>query len=99
MLLVHGTISDCREYIPSKLYEYLWMGRPVIALTYQNPQLDQLVIERGGYVARGDQPEEVSGVIERAYTDWLNNSLPTTKLPAIGVEQAVNRILDEVAKL
>lgn len=99
LLLVHGTISDCREYIPSKLYEYLWMGRPVIALTYQNPQLDQLVIERGGYVARGDQPEEVSGVIERAYTDWLNNSLPTTKLPAIGVEQAVNRILDEVAKL
>ena len=99
LLLVHGTISDCREYIPSKLYEYLWMGRPVIALTYQNPQLDQLVIERGGYVARGDQPEEVSGVIERAYTDWLNNSLPTTKLPAIGVEQAINRILDEVAKL
>ena len=29
LLLVHGTISDCREYIPSKLYEYLWTGRPV----------------------------------------------------------------------
>ena len=98
LLLVHGTISDCREYIPSKLYEYLWTSRPVIALTYQNPQLDQLVKERGGYVARGDQADEVTGVIERAYTDWKNNRLPTSSLPAVGVKQAVNRILDEVAK-
>ena len=98
LLLVHGTISDCREYIPSKLYEYLWTGRPVIALTYQNPQLDQLVKERDGYVARGDQAEEVTGVIERAYTDWQHNRLPTSSLPAVGVEQAVNRILDEVKR-
>lgn len=96
LLLVHGTISDCSEYIPSKLYEYLWTGRPVIALTYQNPQLDQLVSERGGYVARGDQPAEVLAVFERAYMDWRNNSLSTSRLPAIGVQQAVNRILEEM---
>ncbi len=98
LLLVHGTISDCREYIPSKLYEYLWTGRPVIALTYQNPQLDQLVTERGGYVAPGDQIEDIVHVLEHAYFDWEADRLPTSRLPAIGVQQAVTRILDEVSK-
>ncbi|MBU4046250.1 MAG: hypothetical protein KJ572_07885, partial [Gammaproteobacteria bacterium] len=37
LLLVHGSIDDCREYIPSKLYEYFWARRPVIALTHENP--------------------------------------------------------------
>lgn len=96
LLLVHGTISDCREYIPSKLYEYLWTGRPVIALTYQNPQLDQLVLEHGGYVAHGDQTEEVVGALERAYADWIADRLPVSKIPAIGVEQAVLQILNKV---
>jgi hypothetical protein len=99
LLLLHGTISDCREYIPSKLYEYLWARRPIIALTYQNTQLDQMITERSGYLAHADQPTEVMHVIEQAYTDWLNNRLPISAIPAIGVEQAVNQILHEVSAL
>lgn len=98
LLLVHGTISDCREYIPSKLYEYFWTGRPVIALTYQNPQLDQLVLERGGYVARGDSDGEILRVLERVYNDWLGNRLSLTSVNAIDVQQAVNKILDQVSR-
>lgn len=98
LLLLHGTIAECSEYIPSKLYEYIWTARPVIALTYQNPQLDQLVSERGGYVAHADQPAEVLRVIEQAYTDWKNGRLPTSAMPAIGVQQAVDRILAEVRR-
>ena len=99
MLLVHGTISDCREYIPSKLYEYLWTGRPIIALTYQNPQLDQLVSERSGYVAHGDQAEDIVRILERAYVDWAADRIPISKLPAIGVQQAVTEILKKVSCL
>lgn len=98
LLLLHGTIAECSEYIPSKLYEYIWTNRPIIALTYRNPQLDQLVSERSGYVAHADQPDEVLSVIEQAYMDWQNNRLPTSSLSAIGVEQAVTRILYEVSK-
>jgi glycosyltransferase involved in cell wall biosynthesis len=93
LLLVHGVISDCSEYIPSKLYEYLWTGRPVIALTYQNPQLDSLVYERNGYVASGDNQEQIVDVLSRAYANWQNNNLPLPQLPAIGVQQAVQSIL------
>jgi hypothetical protein len=99
LLLLHGTISDCREYIPSKLYEYFWAQRPIIALTYQNPQLDQMIIERDGYLAHADQPEEVLRVIERAYSDWQNNRIKVSSIPAIGVEQAVDKILHEVSSL
>jgi hypothetical protein len=60
--------------------------------------LDQLVIERGGYVARGDSPEDIVRTLEQAYADWAADRLPTSKLPAIGVQQAVNRILDEVSR-
>jgi glycosyltransferase involved in cell wall biosynthesis len=93
LLLVHGTISDCSEYIPSKLYEYLWTGRPVIALTYQNPQLNQLVSERNGYVASGDNPQQVLHVLSTAYFNWQEDRLPNSQLPAIGVQQAVKSIL------
>ncbi len=97
LLLIHGVISDCSEYIPSKLYEYFWAARPVIALTYQNLQLDQLVLERGGYVAQGDKTEDIVRVLALAYTDWEGDCLPVSKLPAIGVQQAVAKILDKVA--
>jgi hypothetical protein len=93
LLLVHGTISDCSEYIPSKLYEYLWTGRPVIALTYQNPQLDQLILERNGYVASGDNSGQILAALTAAYSDWKEDHLPQPGLPAIGVDQAVHSIL------
>ena len=51
LLLVHGAITDCAEYIPSKLYEYFWARRPVLAFTHRNAQLDALVLEHGGWVA------------------------------------------------
>jgi endonuclease V-like protein UPF0215 family len=81
------------------LYEYFWAQRPIIALTYQNPQLDQMIIERDGYLAHADQPEEVLRVIERAYSDWQNNRIKVSSIPAIGVEQAVDKILHEVSSL
>jgi len=60
---VARTIPECSEYIPSKLYEYIWTTRPIIALTYQNPQLDQLVPSANGYVAHADQPADVQGCL------------------------------------
>ena len=94
LLLVHGTISDCREYIPSKLYEYLWTGRPVLALTYQNLQLDQLVHQYGGYVASGDRQEEIIATIERAFSKWEAGDLCNSGKPGIGVQQAVTKIIE-----
>lgn len=43
LLLLHGEDAMCAEYIPSKLYEYLWMQRPIVALVHHNTQMLYLV--------------------------------------------------------
>lgn len=93
LLLVHGNIEDCREYIPSKFYEYLWAGRPIIALTYKNTQLDRMLAERGSYIAASDRQDEIVAALQRAFGDWKENRLPRPSVPAIGVGQAVDAIL------
>ncbi len=97
LLLMHGMIPECPEYIPSKIYEYFWARRPVLALTWRNPQLDRLVVEHGGYVAATDDHVAVLGAIDRVYADWLAGCLTVSPevSPPLGVEQAVLRILDE----
>jgi hypothetical protein len=51
LLLVHGDDPMCAEYIPSKLYEYLWMQRPLIATAHDNPQMATLIKSQGHQVA------------------------------------------------
>jgi hypothetical protein len=97
LLLVHGSIEDCREYIPSKLYEYFWAGRPVIALTYNNPQLDNMLSERNYYNAASDRQDEIVAIIAQAYADWKEDRLPKTSVPPIGTKQSVDAILDALA--
>ncbi|HEY6093498.1 MAG TPA: glycosyltransferase [Gallionellaceae bacterium] len=93
LLMVHGNLEDTREYIPSKVYEYFWTGRPIIALTHQNPQLDRMLHERNCYVADYDDVAGAASLLEKAYADWRANRLPLSDVPAIGTEQAVDGIL------
>jgi glycosyltransferase involved in cell wall biosynthesis len=43
LLLLHGEEPICEEYIPSKLYEYLWMQRPILAVVFRNQQMATLI--------------------------------------------------------
>jgi hypothetical protein len=43
LLLLHGTVPFCEEYIPSKMYEYLWTQRPILALVWRNPQMERML--------------------------------------------------------
>jgi len=47
LLLLHGIEPICAEYIPSKMYEYLWMQRPILALVHRNPQMADLLRREG----------------------------------------------------
>ena len=47
LVLLHGNDPFCEEYIPSKLFEYLWSKRPIIGLVWNNPQLTKILQERG----------------------------------------------------
>jgi hypothetical protein len=99
LLMMHGDIAEAREYIPSKLYEYFWARRPVLALTCENAQLETLVVGHGGWVA---PTREVAAVVEAfaaAIGRWRNGGLPDVSVPPVTVADAVARILAAVERI
>jgi glycosyltransferase involved in cell wall biosynthesis len=79
LLLLHGTEPICSEYIPSKMYEYLWMQRPIVATVHDNAQmstilrgLGHVVVESGG---GGNIVGDLSSVVQTLMNQWSNNGL------------------------
>jgi glycosyltransferase involved in cell wall biosynthesis len=96
LILLHGNDEWCAEYIPSKFYDYLWTGRPIWGITHRNPQLDQMLLERGAYLSAEGDSEGISIALERIWLDWQTKSLIEPIWRPIGVDQAVNSILTQV---
>lgn len=93
LLMMHGQVPECAEYIPSKLYDYLWAHRPVLAFTWRNPQLDALVMARGGFVAPTDRPEAIEAALEAAVDAWREDRLAPPTAGPLSVEEAVSTIV------
>ncbi len=96
LLLLHGEHAACEEYIPSKVYEYFWTGRPILALTHNNPQLDSLIKERAGYLCAATDPASIDQAIHRLWSDWQAKRLPTPPASPVTVEQTVRTIMGEI---
>jgi glycosyltransferase involved in cell wall biosynthesis len=83
LLLLHGNEPICAEYIPSKLYEYLWMQRPILALVHRNPQMESLLMKEGHTVVKVSDQENSSPVMTNLlassllglYENWAANNL------------------------
>jgi hypothetical protein len=99
LILLHGNDEWCAEYIPSKLYDYLWTGRPIWGITHRNPQLDQMLLDRGAYLSPQNDPQAVAFALERIWLDWKSRQLIEPKWLPVGVDQAAYRILSEVNAL
>jgi hypothetical protein len=96
LILLHGNDEWCAEYIPSKFYDYLWTGRPIWGITHRNPQLDQMLLDRGAYLSPQLDPEAIEISLERIWLDWKGKRLIEPTWKPIGVDQAVNTILTQV---
>jgi glycosyltransferase involved in cell wall biosynthesis len=98
LILLHGNDEWCAEYIPSKLYDYLWTGRPIWGITHRNPQLDQMLLERSAYLSPQDDISALELALERIWLDWKKQQLADPKCLPVGVDQAVYRILAQVSE-
>ena len=96
LILLHGNDEWCAEYIPSKFYEYLWTGRPIWGITHRNPQLDEMLSERGAYLSHEGDTEGIGMALERIWLDWQKRGLIEPKWLPLGVDQAVKQILAEI---
>ncbi|WP_296443129.1 glycosyltransferase [Rhodoferax sp. UBA5149] len=66
LLLLHGEDVICSEYFPSKLYEYLWMQRPILAVVHRNPQMAALIRGQGHAVVLSDEDGTGSSAVSSA---------------------------------
>jgi hypothetical protein len=96
LILLHGNDEWCAEYIPSKLYDYLWTGRPIWGITHRNPQLDQMLLDRSAYLSPQSDAEAVEIALERIWLDWKNQQLIEPRWLPVGVDQATFRILSVI---
>jgi hypothetical protein len=86
LLLLHGEDPLCEEYIPSKLYEYLWMQRPILSIVHRNPQMAAMIRGEGHSVVEtgrsmGDSGHDavaqpLAGELEQLYELWRSKGLP-----------------------
>ena len=99
LLLLHGEDPICAEYIPSKLYEYLWMRRPILAVVHENPQMAAILSEQGHSVSSSNMDEvdlsrrymPLANAVEHRLDQWLldldefdEGSSPYTTEAAVG---------------
>ncbi len=76
LLLLHGTVPFCEEYIPSKMYEYLWTQRPILALVWHNPQMERMLRELGHWAVAADNADEIARALDELYKRWMQDKLP-----------------------
>lgn len=94
LLLLHGTEPICAEYIPSKLYEYLWMQRPILATVHGNPQMMQMLLALGHIVVVQDAPRRLYEALEILLERVRGEGLPdSAKMSPYTTEAAVRQLI------
>lgn len=76
LLLLHGEDAFCQEYYPSKLYEYLWMQRPILGVVHDNADLEQLLRDHGHLAVRADDQEGLVRALKGLLARWESGGLP-----------------------
>ena len=75
LVILHGSGFICEEYIPSKVYEYLLTGRPVLALTPATSELGRIVLECGHWVVDPDDVHAIKDALAECIMQWESGAL------------------------
>jgi hypothetical protein len=83
LILLHGQQPVCEEYIPSKLYEYLWMGPTVLGAVWNNPELESILLAQGHMAIRADDTDQYAIGISMLLSTWksMKPSSPARSSP------------------
>lgn len=98
LLLLHGTVPFCEEYIPSKMYEYLWTQRPLLALVWHNPQMERMLRELGHWAVAADDADSIAAALEDLYTRWMKDDLADSGIASPYTAEAATRQIFALAR-
>lgn len=94
LLLIHGIDTFASQYIPSKVYEYLMVGRPIIGLAGMDSELARILAANGHRVVDSDNWRELARVMASTIKTWEKDGLPDCAVErSFTVEDAVKKIL------
>ncbi|CCK79415.1 glycosyltransferase [Desulfobacula toluolica] len=95
LILVHGNdIFRCHEYIPSKLYDYMLVKRPILGLTHPGSELQHMLEQNGLIAADSQNPTQIKTSINDLVEQWKNNGLPDLEHASpLTVESAVRQLM------
>jgi hypothetical protein len=97
LLLLHGTIPVCEEYIPSKMYEYLWTQRQILALVWHNQQMEHMLRELGHWAVKADDADSVASALEELHARWMQDDLADSGAPSPYTSEAATRQVIDLA--
>ena len=75
VLVLLQASEDTRALVPAKLYEYLRLGRPVLALTLAGEVSALLSRTAGGFAVDPVDVEQLASVLAALYRDWSSGTL------------------------
>jgi hypothetical protein len=75
LLLIQNLENVSTETIPSKVYEYLLAQKPILGLVHHNPELTEMLQQRGHFVAEGDNVDAVKNRILEIHKQWKKGNL------------------------
>jgi hypothetical protein len=94
LVLLHGSDPFCEEYIPSKLFEYLWTKRPILGLIWRNKQLERIFDERGHIAVNALDVEQTKLHLLHLIQQWQNRMLlDNENSEPFKVQDAVSQIV------
>jgi glycosyltransferase involved in cell wall biosynthesis len=100
LLLIQNTDDVSFETIPSKVYEYLHSGRPILALVYRNAELQTILETMGHLVVQADDTAGIKKALEAHIAKWREGKLKPSDVPSpYTVEAAVCGLIQAVRGL
>ncbi|WPD23940.1 MAG: O-antigen ligase family protein [Candidatus Electrothrix scaldis] len=71
LLVIQNIIYFSCETIPSKVYEYLLTGRPIIGLVYNNEELEKMLTEHGHFAVPANSAQDIAEAIETTLLTFI----------------------------
>jgi hypothetical protein len=97
LLLIQHTEPISSETIPSKTYEYLHSARPILALTYRNPELTGMLKRLGHFAVEADDEAAIRQALATLIAHWQKGQLPRPSPSPYTTERAAQKLVRHVA--
>jgi glycosyltransferase involved in cell wall biosynthesis len=93
LVLIQNVADYSAETIPSKVYEYLVAGRPILGLVHRNEELAGMLAGLGHTVAEAADAGSVHGVVSEIHRRWEAGTLETPAGSPYTIASAVDRLI------